>query len=580
MLRDGSVGLGALNDGKKPEGLLLNVYKDKVVVKGRNFKRKETVFQSVISSITKSNLKEDKEPPLAPTNLAANYKTDTVIELAWLDSADNYSKQYHNVAIAGYNIYDDDILIGSTNGANYYLVKELGPNTSHIFTVRAKDLAGNLSCPSKELLISTLTSNDAPLNLALGKKATASTTEKGYLADWAVDGDRITKWVSQITNKIEWIMVDLGDSYDISRWVIKNSDGMIQIPSKYPKNYRLMGSNDKISWTLLDAVYENVSEITDRYFNRTSVRYLRVYYDVPSNYNQTASSKERANLYELEVYGANILKQYTPPVFLGELPCKTPKTEQGLNLPRRLPINTSRGRTWAKITWDINTVNYDDSIEEEQRFLVRGNIELPEDVINPDGIPLTTSMLVTVSSDKLAAIQLALESEQFKVGDTVNTSLSGLLANGAKASIPVGLTEYKSSDESIAQIDTSGKIILRKPGSVKINAVISIDGTRVHSNTVTIVVPNNNAELKMIKIDNKKLKEFKTDKFNYKVEMPNNKKEMPQITAKAKHKKAKILIRCPMKMPGTFVIIVTAEDGITTKEYRLNIYKDNKKKRN
>ena len=56
-------------------------------------------------------------------------------------------------------------------------------------------------------------------NLALGKTATASFEKDGNIAGYAVDGKGSTRWESDATDD-EWIYVDLGSSYNVSRVVL------------------------------------------------------------------------------------------------------------------------------------------------------------------------------------------------------------------------------------------------------------------------------------------------------------------------------------------------------------------------
>ncbi len=487
MLRDGCAGPGQSDNPLLPEGLMIEVYGDKVIVKGRNFYNKQTIWSTVIHNYTKERLKEDKLPPSAPQKLSIKHKTDSSIVLNWVDSKDDFMEKYNNVGLAGYEVYDDDILIGSTNGSNRFLVTDLKPNTRHVFTVRAKDLAGNRSEESNKLVLSTLFSNDAPTNLALNKKVTASSIEKEYDAANAVDGDITTKWSSKITKEVDWVMVDLGARYDISRWVVKNSNGIQEIPSKYPKNYRLMGSLDGTNWFMLDEVHGNVLKITDRYFKRTEVRYLKVYYDTPSNYKATTSAKENANLYELEIYGANILKDYNNHILIGQLPNKVSKTQEGLNLPARIPIETSKGKIWAKVLWNIDDANYQEGLRKPQTFTVRGILTLPEDVINPDGIPLNMNVDISVSKEELSKVILTSKSK-LNMGEKQQTNLKALLKDKNIASLSTSFIEYTSSNPKVVTIDKNGLIAAKSVGKATIQATVKLNGRIIKSNKVQIII--------------------------------------------------------------------------------------------
>jgi uncharacterized protein (TIGR02145 family) len=59
----------------------------------------------------------------------------------------------------------------------------------------------------------------AQTDIARLKAATASSTEGGYVAANAVDGNNATRWGSQFSNP-QWLMVDLGATYSISSVVL------------------------------------------------------------------------------------------------------------------------------------------------------------------------------------------------------------------------------------------------------------------------------------------------------------------------------------------------------------------------
>jgi chitodextrinase len=90
----------------------------------------------------------DNEAPSTPTNLSASNTTDTTTDLSWTASADN-------IAVSGYDIYQDGNLIGSSFGTTY-TVTGLSPLTSYDFYVVAKDAAGNTSGNSNTVTVQTL----------------------------------------------------------------------------------------------------------------------------------------------------------------------------------------------------------------------------------------------------------------------------------------------------------------------------------------------------------------------------------------------------------------------------------------
>ncbi|PEZ02897.1 hypothetical protein CN326_19070 [Bacillus sp. AFS018417] len=299
MVRDGAV-------KDSGQGLIIDVYADRVVINGRDFNKKSTITNWTINNYTADALAADKQAPIAPTNVTTKVVTDKMVNLSWDVATDNFKG---NVGVTGYDIYNGDTLIGSTTGRTNYKVTGLTPNTTYQFTVKAKDEAGNVSESSIPLKVTTLGYDPAPVNLALNKTVTSNGSLVGFEASKAVDGSASSgsKWSSNTTGD-KWLMVDLGQNYDISRWVVKHAGEGGDTLSLNTKNYKLQGSLDGTTWTDLDSVTGNVSNVTDRYIPKTNVRYVRLYITTPQNANETGT----ANIYEFEVYGRSADVQ--PPV--------------------------------------------------------------------------------------------------------------------------------------------------------------------------------------------------------------------------------------------------------------------------
>lgn len=77
-------------------------------------------------------------------------------------------------------------------------------------------------------------------DVALNKKATASSMENGYTAQNTIDGDANSRWAS-IGSDDQWLMIDLQDFFAISQVAI-------QWEAAFGKDYDIQFSNDTISW--------------------------------------------------------------------------------------------------------------------------------------------------------------------------------------------------------------------------------------------------------------------------------------------------------------------------------------------
>jgi len=104
-----------------------------------------TAYGSQISFATSTST--DTQAPTAPTSLASSSVTSSSVTLAWTASTDN-------VAVTGYNVYQNSILVGTTTSTTY-AVTGLAASTAYTFYITAKDAAGNISSASSSLAVTT-----------------------------------------------------------------------------------------------------------------------------------------------------------------------------------------------------------------------------------------------------------------------------------------------------------------------------------------------------------------------------------------------------------------------------------------
>ncbi|NRS87988.1 Zn-dependent metalloprotease [Flavobacterium sp. 7E] len=92
-----------------------------------------------------TNGSSDTTAPTAPTSLAASGTTATTTTLSWNAATDN-------VAVTGYDVYQGSTL-KATVTTTTYSVTGLTTGTAYIYTVKAKDLAGNVSAASNAVTV-------------------------------------------------------------------------------------------------------------------------------------------------------------------------------------------------------------------------------------------------------------------------------------------------------------------------------------------------------------------------------------------------------------------------------------------
>jgi hypothetical protein len=89
----------------------------------------------------------DTQAPTAPLNLTATGTTTSTVPLNWTASTDN-------VGVTDYLIYRNGVEV-STSTTTSYTDTGLTAGTSYAYTVKARDLAGNVSAPSNSISATT-----------------------------------------------------------------------------------------------------------------------------------------------------------------------------------------------------------------------------------------------------------------------------------------------------------------------------------------------------------------------------------------------------------------------------------------
>lgn len=126
-------------------------------------------------------------------------------------------------------------------------------------------------------------------------KCSGKTNERER-AEYAVDGDRKTKWCDTSTAP-HYIDFDLGKAQTIRGWKLVNAgnEGRAFIT----RNCFLQGRNSlNEEWKTIDEVSDNSKDTVIRQFNPASVRYIRLLVTQSTQNNQLKA----ARIYELEVY--------------------------------------------------------------------------------------------------------------------------------------------------------------------------------------------------------------------------------------------------------------------------------------
>ncbi len=142
--------------------------------------------------------------------------------------------------------------------------------------------------PTRPAATATPTQPPGSANLARGKTATASSTEDSmFPASASVDGDTGTRWSSAFSDP-QWLRVDLGASYSISRVVLRWE-------AAYARSYQVQTSTNGTSWTTAWSTTTGAGGVVTATFTPRTARYVRMY-------GTERSTQWGYSLWEFEVY--------------------------------------------------------------------------------------------------------------------------------------------------------------------------------------------------------------------------------------------------------------------------------------
>lgn len=150
----------------------------------------------------------DTQAPTAPYDLVTPEQSDRTITLRWQRPSDNYG-------VAAYEVYQNDAKIAETTSTNY--VVGLGPGSSALYYVVARDEAGNRSPASNKVTATTGVTAYAPPGRTIRAYYAQWATYSGYqVAD--IDGSKITHINYAFADISDDLKIKLGDPYaDVER---------------------------------------------------------------------------------------------------------------------------------------------------------------------------------------------------------------------------------------------------------------------------------------------------------------------------------------------------------------------------
>ncbi|MBM7566652.1 S-layer homology domain-containing protein [Paenibacillus sacheonensis] len=164
----------------------------------------------------------DTSAPSIPQDLHEGSLTQTSLTLTWTASTDNYG-------VYAYDIYQDGVKIGSPTSTSFN-VTGLTEGTAYLFTVKARDAAGNVSNASTALNVTTVnaafavtavhiqSSNAVPTTATIGDTITLTfrtATKASKLGSFKINGGNPASFAS---------VADNGSFLNTATYVVDSSD--------------------------------------------------------------------------------------------------------------------------------------------------------------------------------------------------------------------------------------------------------------------------------------------------------------------------------------------------------------------
>ncbi|MCG8582977.1 MAG: discoidin domain-containing protein, partial [Bacteroidales bacterium] len=137
-------------------------------------------------------------------------------------------------------------------------------------------------------------------NLAIGKNVNANAFINGENPEKAVDGivDNNSKWCTKTGhNTKNWLIVDLGDFYEVDTFVIQHSAAGGEHQSWNTRDYDILTSLDETNWKLQVDISDNSQSITRNVIDPVWARYVKLEVTDPTQNSDTA-----VRIYEFEIY--------------------------------------------------------------------------------------------------------------------------------------------------------------------------------------------------------------------------------------------------------------------------------------
>jgi hypothetical protein len=246
---------------------------------------------------------------------------------------------------------------------------------------------------------SAITINEYGPNLALGKTATSSADEAGWLAaSNAVDGNTTTRWSSAFSDN-QWLQVDLGASYAISRVVLNWENA-------FGKAYDIQVSADGLTWATIYSTATGQGGIENLSGLSGTGRFVRMQ-------GVQRATQYGYSLWEFEVYGALAPSVASPATVVSETGTTANLAVLGLDAGGEPSLTYTWSVAAAPVgaAAPIFSANGSNAAKNTAvTFASGGNYTLLVTIQDAAGLIVTSSVTVTVDGPDLALVKTATSS--------------------------------------------------------------------------------------------------------------------------------------------------------------------------
>jgi chitodextrinase len=249
---------------------------------------------NTVSVTTSDAPAPDTTAPTAPT-LSASGTTQTSTNLSWSGATDN-------VGVAGYDVYRNAVLIGSTTTATTFSVTGLTASTTYTFNVRAKDASGNSSVNSNTVSVTALantvtyctsrgnsTADEFINRVQLGTINNLSGNNGGYGNFTNLSTNLVRGTSNTITITPAWTSTAFREGYRV--WIDWNRDGDFLDSGEQVVN---------VTRTTATPIARSLTVPTSALLGQTRMR-------VSMKYNASPAACETFSFGEVEDYTVNIV---------------------------------------------------------------------------------------------------------------------------------------------------------------------------------------------------------------------------------------------------------------------------------